>query len=129
METQKILSIEEMFATDDTQFEVVDVPEWGGAIRIGSLRAGQMLDWVEANDGKAKRTAGIRLIIDSLVDAAGNRIGKSEMIERFKSRDHAVISRIVERILVLNKMTVTKKTQDDAKNDSGETPSGVSRTD
>lgn len=129
METQKILSIDEMFATDDTQYDVVDVPEWGGSIRIGSLRAGQMLEWVEANDGQAKRTAGLRLLVDSLVDADGARIGKKEHIQKFKERDHSVVTRIVERILELNKMTVVKKSQDDAKNGSGEAATVASHTD
>jgi len=126
MDTKKILSIDEMFAVDDTQFEVIDIPEWRGAIRIGSLRAGQMLEWVEANSGEAKKNAGLRLIVDSLVDDAGVRIGKKEHIQKFKDRDHAVVTRIVERILDLNKMNVVKKQQADAKNGSGEAPTDAS---
>jgi hypothetical protein len=131
METvnKPLLSIDEMFAKDDTQYEVVDVPEWGGSIRIGSLRAGDMLDWVDATEGKAKRTAGLRLIIKSLVDTSGKRIGAPDMLERLKQRDHAVVSRIVEQILKLNKMNVVKKAQEDAKNDSGEADTDASPID
>lgn len=134
METQQtqavaspILTMDEIFAADDTRYETIPVPTWGGSIRIGSLRAGQMLKWIEANDGPAKRTAGLRLLQESLVDAQGNRIGKPEHIEKLASRDHHTVTELIQRVLEFNKLNV-KEDKDKAKNSSGEAGSDASPT-
>lgn len=121
-ETKKPLSVEDMLNADDTKYIEVAVPEWSGTVRLGSLPAGDMLEWAEANEGKARRTAGLRLLIKSLVDAEGNRIGKPEMIERFRTKSHIVINRLVEQILELNNLQVVtgKEAQKAAGEGSGE---------
>ncbi len=96
----KVLSIDEIIAAPDVQYDTVDA--WGGKVRIGSIDAGTMLDFVESNDGPAKRTAGLRLLIKSLVDAEGNRIGTEKHLEAFKKKDSATIDRVVTKILKLN---------------------------
>jgi hypothetical protein len=99
-ENMKVLSIDEILAADDVSYMTVQA--WGGSVRLGSLDAGTMLDFIEANDGPAKRTAGIRLVIKSLVDAQGNRIGKMDMMEAFKKKNSRIFNQLVEAILILN---------------------------
>jgi hypothetical protein len=96
---KKVLSVEEMMA-DDIQYD--DVEAFGGLVRIGSIDAGTMIEFVESNEGQAKRTAGLRLIIESLVDAEGNRIGKPEHLQLWMKRSQKTCNAIVEKILVLN---------------------------
>jgi hypothetical protein len=96
----KVLSIEEMLAADDVQFAVVKA--WNGNVRIGSLSASDMIEFVESNEGPAKRTAGLRLIIKSLVDAKGDRIGDMKHLEAFGKKNAQVTNRIVAEILKLN---------------------------
>jgi hypothetical protein len=86
----KVLSIEEMLAADDVQFAVVKA--WNGNVRIGSLSASDMIEFVESNEGPAKRTAGLRLIIKSLV----------KHLEAFGKKNAQVTNRIVAEILKLN---------------------------
>jgi hypothetical protein len=87
----------------------------GKKIRIGSVNAGDMIEWSEANEGEAKRTAGLRLIQKSLVNANGDRISTDKDIIKFRTMRHNVTERIVKEILKLNGMTV--KTDEAAKKD------------
>lgn len=127
---RKVVSFDDVKNANDVKFVEVPVPEWGGpgsVMRIGSLDAAAMMRFVEANEGVAKRTAGLRLIVESWVDDDGNRIGKMEHLEMLKTRNQGVLSRVVQAILDLNGLS-TKVNMDDAKNDSGETAQGVSPT-
>jgi hypothetical protein len=107
--TRKILTIDDIFEVKDTRFLEIEVPEWGGSIRVAALSAGDMIDFVESNSGPAQKTAGIRLIILSLVDEQGNRIGKPEMIERFRKRDTRAMNRVVDALMELNDMNLSEK--------------------
>jgi hypothetical protein len=125
-ENDELLSFSEILDADDIQYEVVDVPEWGGKIRIGSLSAGEVLEFIELNDGPAKNTAGIRLLNRSLVDKAGKRIGEDKSLGELKKKDHRVVNRIIGQILKLNGMD--KKAAEEAKNDSSEAALAASPT-
>ncbi len=113
---EPVLSVEDMLAAPDVQYKYVDARPlgWPGRVRIGSLTANDLIEWTEANEGPAKRTAGLRLLIKSLVDKDGNRIGRSEHLEKFKQKSHKAVDAIVKEIIDFNGLVVVKK---DAKND------------
>jgi hypothetical protein len=120
---KKYLSMDEILAVDDIQY--ADVEAFGGLIRIGSLSAGDMIDWIEANEDPAKkRIAGINLIVKSLVDETGARIGRDENTEVLKKKDNRTLGKIVNTILELNGMK--PKAAADAKNGSSGAPSDAS---
>ncbi len=121
---QRILSVDEMLGADDVEYATV--PSWKvkdpktgelvqGYVRIASLNAEDLIEWREANEGPAKRTMGIRLLVSSLVDEHGNRIGSAKHYELFKKKSNAVMEKILEEIIKLNGMT--KKAEATAKND------------
>jgi hypothetical protein len=122
---KKILSVDEMLAADDVNY--AEITAWGGTVRVGSLSAGDMLDFVDSNEGPAKRTAGLRLIVKSLVDANGNRIGTDKHLEGFKKKSATVTNRIVAEILKLNGLD--EAARDALKNASGEAATDASPTD
>lgn len=98
---ERVLSVEEILAADDITYDVVEA--WGGRVRIGSLDAGTMLEFIKANENPtAKHTAGLRLLIASLVDRDGKRIGDASMMEAFKRKNMSTVNRVVERIMQLN---------------------------
>jgi len=104
-------SVEDMLAAPDVEYTTID--GWNGKIRIGSLTAGDMIEWAEANEGEAKRTAGLRLIVKSLVNSEGKRIGNERHIPLLRAKSHKVTESIVRAILKLNgfqiKEDATKK--------------------
>lgn len=110
-------SVDEMVADGASTVEYAEIEGFkpGRKIRIGSVNAGDMIEWTEANDGPAKRTAGLRLITKSLVNQAGTRISSDRDIEKLRTMRHNITERIVKEILKLNGMTV--KQDKDSKND------------
>jgi len=97
-------TMDEMLAAPDVEYAVIE--GWNGQIRIGSLTAGDMIEWSEANEGEAKRTAGLRLIVKSIVNSQGTRIGTEKHIATLRTKSHKVTEKIVREILKLNGMNV-----------------------
>lgn len=97
-------TMDEMLSASDVEYAVIE--GWNGSIRIGSLTAGDMIEWSEANEGEAKRTAGLRLIVKSIVNSQGQRIGQDKHIGVLRTKSHKVTERIVREILKLNGMNV-----------------------
>jgi hypothetical protein len=101
--------------------------EW---VRIGSVNAGDMIEWSEAEGQEAKRTAGLRLICKSLVGPekpdpklnippnyryAANTDKMGESVSKLRAMRHKETERIVKEILDLNGLDVKKGK--DAKNE------------
>jgi hypothetical protein len=95
-------TMDEILAAPDVEYAVIE--GWNGSIRIGSLSAGDMIEWSEANEGEAKRTAGLRLIVKSIVNSKGERIGNDKHIPMLRAKSHKVTEKIVREILRLNGM-------------------------
>lgn len=111
-------SVEELLADGASEVEYAEVEGFkpGTKVRIGSVTAGDVILWSEANEGEAKRTAGLRLITKSLVDKDGKRYADDpHNIDKFRKMRHKETERIVEEILKLNGMKV--KQQEAAKKD------------
>lgn len=91
----------------DVEYAVIDGWKPGMKVRIGSVTAGDMIEWSEANEGEAKRTAGLRLITKSLVNSKGERYADDPRnIPKFRAMRHKETERIVREILKLNGMNV-----------------------
>ena len=90
-----------MLSAESIKFD--NVPAWGGVVRIGSLSADDMLSFIEGNeDPEKKRLSGLRLLVRSIVDADGNRIGDESMIPAFRKKDSATIMQLITAITKLN---------------------------
>ena len=113
-------SMDEILASgaSDAEYAVVDGFKPHEKVRIGSVTAGDMIVWSEANEGEAKRTAGLRLICKSLVgpEPANIRYADDDKnIPKFRAMRHKETERIVKEILKLNGMGA--KAEGDAKKD------------
>lgn len=127
MSEKKIASLAELLeaSADDTEYAVVDV--FGTRVRLGSLPAGHMLDWLEANEDPTKRRdAGIRLVVQSIVDEDGNRVSDADIpkyLLAFRNKNNVSVSKVVAEILKLNGMHTKAEL---LKNESGGTPAASS---
>ena len=112
--------MDEMFASGptDVEYDVIDGFKAGEKIRIGSVTAGEFLEWQETLDGPEKRMAGLRLICQSLVGPApANHRFASDMkkLSMLKDVRHKETERILKAIVKLNGMR--DKDQETAKKD------------
>lgn len=110
-------SMDEILASgaSDVEYAIVDGFKPGEKVRIGSVTAGDMIEWSEANEGEAKRTAGLRLLTKSLVGPEKPTNGQPpnhryaddvKNIPRFRAMRHKETERIVREVLKLNGMNV-----------------------
>lgn len=91
------------------EYALIDGFKPGQKFRIGSVTAGDIIEWTEANEGEAKKTAGLRLICKSLVgpEPENKRYADDpKNIAKFRKFQHKIAERIVGDIIKLNGMTL-----------------------
>lgn len=129
---KKFLSIDEVNTSKDEEYFEIEV--WGGIFLAGSLTADDFILWQEANEGPAKRTAGLRLIVDSMCGPLAGcpacegalhngvahkgvhpRTGSDKHLEIYKKKSVAMTEKVVAAIVKLNGLKV--KGADSPKND------------
>lgn len=128
-------SFDEILGANDTKYDYVDA--YGKTLRIGSLNSADMIEWLESNDDPAKkRFAGLRLLVKSLVNEAGDRlpgVGEpakfEEYVKQFSNKDAKANGTVVQAVLKLNGLIKPEVVAAALKNDSSETSTGVSPTD
>jgi hypothetical protein len=97
------LTREAILAADDTAFEIVELPEWGGRLRVKGL-SGKERDRFEASitetRGKSKelnlRNVRAKLVALTAVDASGRRIFEDEDVARLGEKSAAALSRVYD---------------------------------
>ena len=107
-------SMADILSAATIEYAVIPGFKPGQKLRIGSLSAGDMIEWSEANEGEAKRTAGLRLITKSLVGPAPTNkryADDPKNIAAFRTMPHKETEKIVQSIIKLNGLKVG---QDDA---------------
>lgn len=112
-ETTVYGSLDEIMSDGAGEVEYAEIEGFrpGKMIRIGSVTAGDIIEWSEAGQGEAKRTAGLRLICKSLVGPAPGNIryaNNDKFIKQLREVRHKDAERIVQAIMDLNKMSVKK---------------------
>jgi hypothetical protein len=102
-------------AADVVEYATVEGFAPGKKFRIGSLKADDLIEWREANEGVAKRTAGLRLILRSIVNDKGERfMNDDKNIVKLRGVKVKITERIIREIVKLNDL---KDKDDEAKKD------------
>lgn len=107
----QVESMEEIDGSIDVEYAVIEGFTPGKPFRIGSLTAGDLIEWSEKSESETqKRTMGLRLICKSLVNSKNERFALDPRnIEIFRRKSHKVTERIVKEILKLNGMTTKEE--------------------
>lgn len=123
-----VFSLKDLKKRETNNVKYIEVDAYGQRVRLGSVSAKQMLDWVAGNKEDAKaRIAGLRLLVESLVDADGNRVPEAEIqeyIDAFLEKDNQENGKVIEQVLRLNGFG--KEADLIRKNESSPSPSGDS---
>ena len=117
----KVLSVAEMLEADDIEY--VQVPAWGGVVRLATIDAETGSRWADTQE-KDPKNAGLIILVASMVDAEGTRIGTIEHVAAFQRKGVATLNRLVTKALTLN--GVGPGAVAAAKNDSGEASGAAS---
>lgn len=102
----KFLTLKEIIAVDDSEFEVVDVPEWGGQVKLGSMTMGERDAYEVAiyqmkekgGDTAALENVRSRLVAASLVEP---KLEKKDVVKLAK-KNAKIVSRLFDIARRLN---------------------------
>lgn len=83
-----LLSKEQILGSDDLAFEDVEIPEWGGAVRVKTMTGTERDDFeasvfgTDEKDTKAKfQNFRAKLLVRTLVNENGNRLFEDSEVE------------------------------------------------
>ena len=101
-----ILNRDQILGATDFNFVEVDVPEWGGSVRLRGLSAAER-DEFEASLGVTQDLTNMRarLVVNCLVDETGNRLFKSSEAKELGKKSGTIINRLFEEVRKLSGMT------------------------
>lgn len=109
---KKILSKADIFSAQDCTIKDVDMPQWGGFIRIKKM---SLLEQISLSEVLAKSASGktdenadvmVDFIIASVVDEAGNLIFTREDAQNIKKRSAVSIVKLFEAIQKFNSVEI-----------------------
>jgi len=86
---------------DDIKIQEVDVPEWGGSVRVKGIN-GNERDWIESTIYRTSQEKGYvidvrsALVAMSVVDEEGNRVFTEEDIEWLGEKSAIALNRIAD---------------------------------
>jgi len=106
----KFLSRDEILARDDLSFADVDVPEWGGTVRVRMLRAVDRARLIAALAGHSdKKNAPNdwieRMVVACAVDESGNPLFTEKDMPELGKKSSKALQRIFDKADELNTVT------------------------
>lgn len=126
-----LLSKDAILAADDTTYEELPVPEWGGTVRVKSL-TGTQRDAFEVSistDGKTKNLENVRarLVAKTVVDKDGKTIFTDKDVVKLGLKNAAALNRVWE--LARRLSGLTEEDVDELVSDFDDDPSEPSTSD
>jgi hypothetical protein len=121
--TEEIIaeSVDDITAAMDVEYVVVEGFTKTTRLQMGSLTAGDLIDFADENDGASKKMSLVRLLSRSIVNSKGERfLNNPQGVELLRSKAHKTIERLAKVAMTLNGIVLKnvdgKKQEDQAKN-------------
>lgn len=103
--SQPLLSASNILDAEDLSYRDIDVPEWGGMIRLNQLNAEETTAFTDEMDTIQGTKDGMYLmLIHCARDAEGNRIFTKEDLPRLRKKSIRVLNRLQRIALEINQM-------------------------
>ena len=94
----------QIFASNDLREKFVDMPEWGGAVKIRALSVKEQLEYDEFLSTEPKEVEmALHLIIVACVDDNNQKLFDLSDLELLKQKSSKNLFHLVHEILSLNK--------------------------
>lgn len=102
-----MLTKEQIFAADDLKYADVDVPEWGGKVRVRIMTGRQRQQFQAAYLGKKgmDETFMERLILATTIDGDGEPMFTEKDLEALGKKSSLALNKVFEAAARLNGMT------------------------
>ena len=101
-----ITSANTILGKDDFHYEEIEVPEWGGSLRLKSLSGAERSKIIKITQQQKDTADGVfeQCIIYSAVDGEGRQIFKDDQatLSVLKSKDAGVTQRIGRKVLEIS---------------------------
>ncbi len=100
------LTKDQILGVVDFTYEEVDVPEWGGSVRLRGLSAAER-DEFEAAIGVTQDLTNMRsrLVVNCLIDEDGNRLFKNSEAKQLGEKNATVMNMLFDRCRHLSGMS------------------------
>ena len=100
-----LLNRDAILNAQDVATKEVDVPEWGGMIRVRSMTVSERNEFARrAASSEEKTSVGAWLVTLLAIDESGNRLFKAEDIEELEKRNFKAVDTVVNAILEVNQI-------------------------
>lgn len=103
------LTKEQILAADDLAVEEVDIPQWGGKVRIRTLTAGERdefeLDVFGSGEKPNLRDMRAKLLALTLIDPQGERLFAYDEVVKLTKKSAAVMDMLFDKAQALNRMS------------------------
>lgn len=110
----KILSAAEILAADDLQTVDVEVPEWGGVVRLRSLTGEEISKIIDATSQRGADRA-LQIVALCAIDEKGATLFTSEQLADLQKKNLKVLLRLQTAAMRLNDLDAGGEAE--AKND------------
>mgnify|MGYP001405693506 CR=1 FL=1 len=103
----KLLGREDILAADDTRTVDVEVPEWGGVVRLRVMTGAARQAFLRAASKRAGDDDGLveALIVACAVDEHGQRIFSPDDVPALREKSGAALQRVFAAAAELNGLT------------------------
>lgn len=106
-----VLSIEQIEQARDAEYAVIDVPEWGGKLRLASATTDMVVAMAKHSDAGRPLEGLLELLVQSFVDGNGVRsvtdpVQVTRTANALRKKEAKVIERLIGALLKLNNIRI-----------------------
>jgi len=102
---KKLLSADDILNAEDLITVDVEVPEWGGTVRLRSLSGDQVAKFIELTQDSTQRDSSTRILVMSAIDEEGKQLFTEEQIKTLQKKSFRAVIRLQEKALEINGMS------------------------
>jgi hypothetical protein len=108
--SQPFLTAAQIRDAVDLKEDIVEIPEWGGSVRLVQMTAAESLEMTKLMSVQAHADDGIFLmLVFSAKDAEGNRLFTIEDVLELKKKNFNVLNTLQRRAITLNRNGIEDK--------------------
>ena len=102
VDEKKFLTAAEILEADDLKIVEVDVPEWGGVVRLRPMSAEEVIAFNEVNKDASKKHAAVRVTATCLVNEDGTPMFTQAQIDKLSKKSLAAFMKIQRVAMKIN---------------------------